>query len=348
MARISAQSRSTMRADACPGPLGRRSGGPDLQGAEGSKHFGRGMAPRRPDRGSGRGCDSPRWARRATGSTRPRPPTSCTCRSGRWSASMIVHETNPPLYFVLGWLWARVFGTGEVGLRSLSALIGTAVIPIAYLCGRELVSRRAGLVAAALAALSPFMIWYSQEAQGVHAAGRPVRRCRCCTSRGPGATPRRGTSRCGRCSRRSRVLTHFFAGFLVAPEALWLLYVIRNRAIAIAAGARRGRAVRAAPAAGHARHRVAARIHHGDAARHADPAGARGVRARHPVPEPARQLRAARRGGARRRLDRAAARRSRRAAASRRGARPPRSRRASCSCRWSSRCSARTTTSRAR
>ena len=33
------------------------------------------------------------------------------------------------------------------------------------------------------------------------------------------------------------VLTHFFAGFLVAPEALWLLYVIRNRTIAYAAGA---------------------------------------------------------------------------------------------------------------
>jgi hypothetical protein len=33
------------------------------------------------------------------------------------------------------------------------------------------------------------------------------------------------------------VLTHAFAGFLVAPEALWLLYVIRDRAIAIAAGA---------------------------------------------------------------------------------------------------------------
>ncbi len=38
--------------------------------------------------------------------------------------SMIVHETNPPLYFVLGWVWAKVFGNGEAGLRSLSALAG--------------------------------------------------------------------------------------------------------------------------------------------------------------------------------------------------------------------------------
>ena len=32
------------------------------------------------------------------------------------------------------------------------------------------------------------------------------------------------------------VLTHFFAGFLVAPEAIWLLYRIRSRAIVLAAG----------------------------------------------------------------------------------------------------------------
>ena len=74
-------------------------------------------------------------------------------------------ETSPPLYFALAWLWARVFGVGEAGLRSFSALAGTALIPITYACGRELVSRRAGLVAAALAAVNPFLIWYSQEAR---------------------------------------------------------------------------------------------------------------------------------------------------------------------------------------
>ena len=62
-----------------------------------------------------------------------------------------VNETTPPLYFIVAWLWAKVFGTSEAGLRSLSALLGTAAIPITYLCGRELVSRVAGLVAAALA-----------------------------------------------------------------------------------------------------------------------------------------------------------------------------------------------------
>ena len=78
-----------------------------------------------------------------------------------WSAN----EPNPPLYFVVAWLWTHVFGTGTAGLRSLSAIIGTATVPLVYLAGREMVSRRASLVAAGLIALSPFMIWYSQEAR---------------------------------------------------------------------------------------------------------------------------------------------------------------------------------------
>ena len=150
--------------------------------------------------------------------------------------SMVVHETNPPLYFVLGWLWARVFGTGEVGLRSLSALAGTALIPIAYLCGRELVSRRAGLVAAGLTALSPFMIWYSQEAREYMLLAVLCGASVYYFARAWHQPTRRNLALWGVFSGLA-VLTHFFAGFLVAPEALWLLYVLRDRAIAIAAGA---------------------------------------------------------------------------------------------------------------
>src|SRR5437588_4984836 len=79
-------------------------------------------------------------------------------------SSAVSHEANPPTYFVLTWVWVRLFGSDEFGFRSLSALAGTAVIPIAYLSGRELVSKRAGIVAALLAAVNPFMIWYSQDA----------------------------------------------------------------------------------------------------------------------------------------------------------------------------------------
>jgi 4-amino-4-deoxy-L-arabinose transferase-like glycosyltransferase len=147
-----------------------------------------------------------------------------------------VNETTPPLYFVLAWLWSKVFGTGEVGLRALSAVAGVAVIPLAYLCGRELVSRRAGLVAAALVALSPFMIWYSQEARSYM-----LLTAFCGASLLFFAQAWRRPS-----SRRLAwwavfsglaVLTHFFAGFLVAPEAVLLLYANRDRGTLLAVGA---------------------------------------------------------------------------------------------------------------
>jgi hypothetical protein len=155
---------------------------------------------------------------------------------GAMLSSLTSHETNPPLYFVLGWLWAAVFGTGEAGLRSLSAILGTAAIPVAYLCGRELVSRRAGLIAAALVTLNPFMVWYSQEAReymllAVLSGGSLLYFAR--TLRSPS---RRNIAAWASLSGLA-VLTHFFAGFLVAPEALWLLYAIRERAVVVAVGA---------------------------------------------------------------------------------------------------------------
>ncbi len=75
-------------------------------------------------------------------------------------------ESAPPLYYALAWLWTQVVGTGELGLRSLSALAGVATVPVAYLLGIELRDRRAGIAAAALVAVNPMLLWYSQEARG--------------------------------------------------------------------------------------------------------------------------------------------------------------------------------------
>jgi mannosyltransferase len=72
-------------------------------------------------------------------------------------------EVNPPLYFVIAWGWQKVLGGSEIALRSLSALLGTATVPVVYAAARELASRRAGLIAAALTATSPLLIWYSQD-----------------------------------------------------------------------------------------------------------------------------------------------------------------------------------------
>ena len=54
-------------------------------------------------------------------------------------------ESNPPLYYVLAWGWAKVFGLGEVGLRSLSALFGAATVPVAYFIGAGTLGEARGL-----------------------------------------------------------------------------------------------------------------------------------------------------------------------------------------------------------
>jgi len=93
--------------------------------------------------------------------------------AGRVLASSLSHtmhevwagESTPPLYYFLAWLWMHPFGVHEVGLRSLSALFGTATIPVAYLIGRELVGRRTGFALAAIVAVNPMLVWYSQDAR---------------------------------------------------------------------------------------------------------------------------------------------------------------------------------------
>jgi 4-amino-4-deoxy-L-arabinose transferase-like glycosyltransferase len=140
-------------------------------------------------------------------------------------------EATPYVYYVVAWAWGSLFGLGEVGLRSVSALAGTATIPAAYGAGAVLVSRRAGLVAAALVAVNPFLVWYSQEARSyallallgagtVLAFGLALR------------GDRRGLAAWSVLSALA-IATHYFAAFLVAAEALWLLLRLRPSRAAV-------------------------------------------------------------------------------------------------------------------
>src|SRR4051794_41772454 len=75
-------------------------------------------------------------------------------------------ESTPPLYYLLAWVWAKLFGTGEAGLRSLSAVIGTATVPVVWRAARGFfTTRRVALAAAALAAGDPDFLWDSPEAR---------------------------------------------------------------------------------------------------------------------------------------------------------------------------------------
>jgi mannosyltransferase len=131
-------------------------------------------------------------------------------------------ERSPPLYYALIWVWSRVWGTGAVGLRSLSAAFGTLTVVFAYLAGREFASRRAGLIAALLVAVNPYLIWYSQEARSYGALVMFgtlglyfFARARRGHARGPliGWAVASGLA----------LMTHYFAVFFIVPEGLLLL-----------------------------------------------------------------------------------------------------------------------------
>jgi mannosyltransferase len=145
-------------------------------------------------------------------------------------------ERTPPLYYVLLWIWAKPLGVGmgQIDLRALSAIFGTFTVPVAFLAGRELVSRRAGVIAAALVAFNPFLVWFSQEARaysllallsalGLYLFARTRR------------NPSRANFALWSLVSVLALATHYFAAFAIVPEALLLIAGTRPRARAVGA-----------------------------------------------------------------------------------------------------------------
>lgn len=139
-------------------------------------------------------------------------------------------ETSPPLYFILAWVWGHLFGYGEAALRSLSALAGVATVPVAYLAARQFLSARVGLIAAALTATSPLLVWYSQEARSysllvlltgvallafAHLRQRPARVWMLTWS----------------LAATLAMLTHYYAALVVVPQGVWLF--TRHRSLPV-------------------------------------------------------------------------------------------------------------------
>ena len=72
-------------------------------------------------------------------------------------------DGSPPLYYMLLHVWMDLFGRTEEATHSLSLIFALASIPAALWAGWSLFGKRAGLVAAGLAALNPFLTSHGQE-----------------------------------------------------------------------------------------------------------------------------------------------------------------------------------------
>jgi len=74
-------------------------------------------------------------------------------------------DIHPPGYYLLLKGWIALAGTSEFSLRALSAFEGVLTVVAALALGRWLFTRGAGILAGLLVALSPFAVYYSQEAR---------------------------------------------------------------------------------------------------------------------------------------------------------------------------------------
>jgi uncharacterized membrane protein len=149
--------------------------------------------------------------------------------------SGVVHiENTPPLYYLLEWIWTRALGTGVFALRSLSASAGVATVLVGWAIGRQLGTRATAVALAAITAINPLFVWYSQEARAyelfvllaavaflffLRARERPT-----------------GTNLAiWAVASALSLATHYFAAFLIAPEALLLLQApSRDRRLLVA------------------------------------------------------------------------------------------------------------------
>jgi mannosyltransferase len=74
-------------------------------------------------------------------------------------------DNHPPLHFLALHFWLKLAGQSEFAIRFLSLICGVLSVPLLFKLGRELFNQRVGSLAAFLLSISPFHVWFSQEAR---------------------------------------------------------------------------------------------------------------------------------------------------------------------------------------
>jgi uncharacterized membrane protein len=86
-----------------------------------------------------------------------------------WAVTMqLVEDKHPPVYYTLLHLWQGLLGwfglnTNDTALRLLGGILGALTVWGILLLARAAGTRAAGGIAGLLVALSPLLVWYSQE-----------------------------------------------------------------------------------------------------------------------------------------------------------------------------------------
>ena len=129
----------------------------------------------------------------------------------------------PPLYYVLLHFWMGIFGTSDIGVRSLSGVIGVATMPLVWVAGRRIGGRSMGWAAMMLVATSPFAVRYDTENRmyalvalltvlGFLAIDSALRR------------PRPGNLMAVAVVTGLLLYSHYWSIYLVGVTGIWLLF----------------------------------------------------------------------------------------------------------------------------
>ena len=136
-------------------------------------------------------------------------------------------ENSPPLFFLLAWTAAHL-GDASVWIRVPSVVLGSATVPVVYALGREVFSRVAGLIAAAVFVLAPFAVFYGIEARPYATMTFFVALSTLALLRAV-ETDSRWWWALYVLSAAAAAYSHYTAVFVLAAQAIWSLWVRRDR-----------------------------------------------------------------------------------------------------------------------
>jgi len=88
---------------------------------------------------------------------------SCSQQSIPGIIEWQIKDSSPPLYYILLKLWSTFNDYGEWWIRSFSVMNGILFLIVLFLIVKKLVNNETALFALGITAISPYMIYYSQE-----------------------------------------------------------------------------------------------------------------------------------------------------------------------------------------
>jgi mannosyltransferase len=74
-----------------------------------------------------------------------------------------LHESHPPLFYILIRAWSQVFGATDTALLALPLVISLLIVPVIYLAGKSMFGRDPAIVAATVAAMSPSLAEHAAQ-----------------------------------------------------------------------------------------------------------------------------------------------------------------------------------------